>query len=165
MRYVDVPADMYVLAVAGGTGFGGGTSVLALLEGVGRDIKRKGRTFDSWRGEMRLKELTKYIDKGVPVIWGMYSTKEFNDTANKRTADRKGVTEWAAWKAKVTSEAASSSLTKDEDKGHVVLIMGYNKDTGEIAFSDSWGERYKERWITIAEAEKVSQQAFYVVGF
>jgi hypothetical protein len=165
MRYLDVPADMYVLAMAGNTKFGGGTSVSTLLEGVGRDIKRKGRTFDSWSGEMKLKDLTKLIDKGVPVIWALYSTKPFNETANKRTADRKAVTDWAAWKTKLTGEAEATTLAKDEDSGHVVLIMGYNKDTGEIAFSDSWGERYRERWITIAEAEKVSQQRFYVVGF
>ena len=99
------------------------------------------------------------------MIWGLFSTKEFNDTANKRTAERKTVTEWAAWKTKVTTEAAANSLPKNKETGHVVLIIGYNKDTGEIAFSDSWGEKYKERWITIAEAEKVSQQAFWVVGF
>jgi hypothetical protein len=165
MRYLDVPADMYVLAMAGNTKFGGGTNVSTLLEGVGRDIKRKGRTFDSWNGEMKIKDLARHIDKGVPVIWGLYSTKEFNSTANKRSADRKTVTDWAAWKAKVTSEAASNSLPKDEETGHVVIIMGYNKDTGEIAFSDSWGEKYKERWITVAEAEKISQKAFWVVGF
>lgn len=165
MRYLDVPADMYVLAMAGNTKFGGGTSVSALLDGVGRDIKRKGRTFDSWYGPLKLRDIEKYIDRGVPVMWGLFSTKEFNETANKRTADRKSVTDWAAWKTKIAAEAAANALPKDEETAHVVLIMGYNKDTGEIAFSDSWGERFKERWISIAEAEKVSQQAFWVVGF
>jgi hypothetical protein len=46
-----------------------------------------------------------------------------------------------------------------------VLIIGYNKETNEIAFSDSWGERFIERWITIPEAEQVSQGRFYVIGF
>jgi hypothetical protein len=165
MRHLDVPADMYVLAMAGNTSFGGGTSVSTLLEGVGRDIKRTGRTFDSWGGEIKLRELAKHIDKGVPVIWALYSTKEFNDTANKRTTERKTVDDWAGWKTRVTAEAAANSLPKDTEKGHVVLIMGYNKETGEIAFSDSWGERYKERWITITEANKICQQRFYVVGY
>ena len=44
-----------------------------------------------------------------------------------------------------------------------MIILGYNKETREIAFSDSWGERYKERWITIAEAQQISQHYFYVV--
>ena len=44
-----------------------------------------------------------------------------------------------------------------------MIIIGYNEDTNEIAFSDSWGERYKERWITIPEAGQISQQRFYVI--
>ena len=58
-----------------------------------------------------------------------------------------------------------SSLPKDRNTRHVILIMGYNKDTNEIAFSDSWGENFKERWITIPEAEMISQQEYWVVGF
>ncbi len=165
MRYLGVPADMYILANAGQTGFGGGTSVSMLLEGMAGQIRSKRRSFDSWNGELKLKELTKYIDRGVPVMWCLYSTDQFNDTANKRTKERKDVTDWAAWKTKVTTESAANSLPKDKTTGHVVLIIGYNKATNEIAFSDSWGERYKERWITLPEAEQVSQQRFYVVGF
>ena len=165
MRYLGIPADMYILANAGQTGFGGGTSVDMLLDGMAGQIRSKRRSFDSWNGELKFKELTKYIDRGVPVMWTLYSTDKFNDIANARTKERKDVTDWAAWKTKVTTESASSSLPKDKTTGHVVLIVGYNKNTNEIAFSDSWGERYKERWITLSEAEQISQQRFYVVGF
>lgn len=165
MRYLGVPADMYILANAGQTGFGGGTSVDLLLEGMEGQIRSKRRSFDSWRSEFKFKDIAKYIDKGVPLMWCLFSTKEFNDTANKRTKERKDVTDWAGWKKKVTEEAAGNYLPKDRETAHVVLIIGYNKETNEIAFSDSWGERYKERWITLPEAEQVSQQRFYVVGF
>lgn len=165
MRYLGVPADMYILANAGNTGYGGGTSLDMLLDGVGRLIRSKARSFDSWNGEMKMKEIAKYVDKGVPLMWCLCSTKGFNDTANKRTKERKSVTDWAAWKTKVTSESASNSLPKDKETRHVVLIIGYNKDTNEIAFSDSWGEDFKERWITLSEAQQVSDDRFYVVGF
>jgi hypothetical protein len=165
MRHLGVPADMYILANAGQTGFGGGTSVDLLLEGMAGQIRSKRRSFDSWRSEFKLKDIAKHLDKGVPVMWCLFSTKEFNETANKRTGERKEVTDWAAWKQKVTEEAAGNHMPKDTETGHVVLIIGYNKETNEIAFSDSWGERFKERWITIPEAEQVSQQRFYVVGF
>ena len=36
MRYMGVPADMYVLAMAGNSGAGGGTSVAAIAAGWGR---------------------------------------------------------------------------------------------------------------------------------
>lgn len=165
MRYLGVPADMYILANAGNTGFGGGTSVNELLQGMAPLIRNKGRSFDAWKGELKLKEIAKYIDKGVPVLWTLFSTDEFNDRANKRLKERAGMPSAAAWKTKVAAEAGSSPLRKDRESGHVVLIIGYNKDTNEIAFSDSWGERYKERWMTLPEAEQVSQQYFYVVGF
>jgi hypothetical protein len=165
MRHLGLAADMYVLANAGGTAFGGGTSMYSLFEGVGRYIRRKGRKFDQWRGEMKLKEIAKYVDKGVPVIWGLSSTDAFNTTANDRLKERTSVTEWAAWQTKMEQAAATSELKPDMESAHVVLIIGYNPKTNEIAFSDSWGERYKERWITIPEAERVSQQRFYVVTF
>jgi hypothetical protein len=167
MRHLGLSADMYVLANAGGTKMGGGTSMLALFEGVGKYIRRKGRSFDNWEGEMKIKELAKHIDKGVPVIWGLYSTDAFNDAANQRTEARKAVTDWAEWQTKLPAIAAASAagLGPDTSSSHVVLIIGYNKETNEIAFSDSWGERYKERWITIQEAEKVSQSRYYLVGF
>jgi hypothetical protein len=165
MRYLGVPADMYVLAMAGGTGLGGGTSVNALLEGVGRDIKRKGRSFDQWSGPLKIKDLAKYIDKGVPIIWGMYSTDDWNSRANERTKRRSELTEWSEWKAEMDLLNKTAGLTKDASTAHVVLVIGYNPETNEIAFSDSWGERYMERWMTLAEAESISQKAFWVVGF
>jgi hypothetical protein len=165
MRYLGIPADMYILANAGQTGFGGGTNVDMMLTGMAAQIRSKRRSFDSWESELKIKEIAKYIDKGLPVMWTLCSTKGFNDTANKRTKERKTVTDWAAWREKVTAEAAANSLPKDKDTRHIVLIIGYNKDTNEMAFSDSWGDDFKERWITLQEAEQVSDGRFYVVGF
>ena len=165
MRYLGVPADMYILANAGQSGFGGGTSVEVLLDGMASQIRNKRRSFDSWTGEMKMRDIVKHVDKGLPLMWTLYSTEEFNDTANRRTKERKEVTDWAAWKTKVAEEANANAMAKDRTKGHVVLIVGYNQETNEIAFSDSWGERYKERWITLQEAQMVSQDRFYVIGF
>jgi hypothetical protein len=165
MRYLGIPADMYILANAGQTGFGGGTNVDMMLSGMAAQIRSKRRSFDSWESELKIKEIAKYIDKGLPVMWTLCSTKGFNDTANKRTKERKTVTDWAAWREKVTAEAAANSLPKDKDTRHIVLIIGYNKDTNEMAFSDIWGDDFKERWITLQEAEQVSDGRFYVVGF
>jgi hypothetical protein len=142
MRYLGIPADMYILANAGQTGFGGGTNVDMMLTGMAAQIRSKRRSFDSWESELKIKEIAKYIDKGLPVMWTLCSTKGFNDTANKRTKERKTVTDWAAWRAKVTAEAATNSLPKDKDTRHIVLIIGYNKDTNEMAFSDSWGDDF-----------------------
>ena len=165
MRYLDVPADMYLLAMAGQSNLGGGTSVERLISAVERDVRRKGRKFDLLsESDLRLNRLAKYIDDGIPVIWALQSTKWFNKTANERTKARREVTDWDAWTAK-TEEARREvkSLSPAEDAGHVVIIIGYNKKTGEIAFSDSWGDRYRERWVVDAEAEHVSQGRLYAI--
>jgi len=162
MRFLGLPADMYLLAMVGETQAGGGTSVDRLLDNIGRDIKRKGRSFEIETGELKLRDVKKSIDDGIPIIWACYSTSEFNNTANSRTRMRKEVN-WGEYESVVAAANESPGLTPDRSRGHVVIIMGYNEATNEIAFSDSWGQRYLERWITIPEAEQVSQQRFYII--
>ena len=114
---------------------------------------------------MKLRDIKKHIDKGVPVMWALYSTGEWNKTATERTQERQDVTDWGAWTERMKDINKTANLRKDTSTGHVVLIIGYNEATEEIAFSDSWGDRYKERWMTVAEAESISQKGFWVVGF
>ncbi len=163
MRYLGIPADMYLLAIAGQTELGGGTSPTVLLEAVGRDIKRKGRSFEIWKDELDIRKLARYIDNGIPVMWSLFSTRDFNTTANSRTRERSNPDTWEEYKGKIKKAARANKLAIEKDRGHIVIILGYNKDTREIAFSDSWGEQFKERWITIAEAQQISQDFFYVV--
>lgn len=162
MRFLGIPADMYLLAMAGETQAGGGTSVDLLLSNIGSDIKRKGRSFEIESGELKLRDIKRSIDDGIPIIWAMLSTSEFNDTATERTALRKSEP-WDSYVEVVAAASESPSLTPDQNRGHVVIIIGYNEETNEIAFSDSWGERYLERWITLPEAEQISQNRFYII--
>ena len=162
MRFLGIPADMYLLAMAGETQAGGGTSVDLLLSNIGSDIKRKGRSFEITEGELKMRDIKKSIDGGIPIIWALHSTKAFNEIANERSKSRKE--SWESHKGIVAAAAANPSLTTDSDTGHVVIIIGYNEETNEIAFSDSWGEDYIERWITVPEAEQISQKRFYVIG-
>jgi hypothetical protein len=162
MRFLGIPADMYLLAMAGETKAGGGTSVDLLLSAIGSDIKRKGRSFEVSQGELKMRDIQKSIDAGIPIMWTMFSTETFNDIATDRTKTRRE--SWESHKGAVAAAAADPKLTPDSDRGHVVIIIGYNTETNEIAFSDSWGENYLERWITIPEAEQISQQRLYVIG-
>ncbi|MFM9167852.1 MAG: hypothetical protein ACKOQ9_05970, partial [Verrucomicrobiota bacterium] len=56
-------------------------------------------------------------------------------------------------------------LKVDRSTAHMCMIIGYNKDTGEIAVSDSWGDQFAERWILGTEAGQVSPGQFLVVGY
>ena len=42
---------------------------------------------------------------------------------------------------------------------------GFNKETEEIAFTDSWGDRYKERWVGAEEALHFSQNNCWVIEY
>ncbi|MEZ5330112.1 MAG: hypothetical protein R3F19_34125 [Verrucomicrobiales bacterium] len=164
MRHVDVPADMYLLAMAGDTGLGGSTSMNELVSAVQRDVRRKGRSVKTFSGKVKASLVARYIDDGIPVIWSLQSTPAFNDIANKRTTARKTVKDWDEWAKRVKKEQRDSrDLSNDDSYSHVALIIGYNKNTDELAISDSWGNAYRERWIGEKEAQEVSNGSFAVI--
>ncbi|WP_411845960.1 hypothetical protein AAFN60_20680 [Roseibacillus persicicus] len=158
MRYQGVPADMYLLAVAGGTAPGGGTNTQRLFEEVESIVRRKGRRPDDVKiNPLRMRTVQRYIDEGVPIMWQMCSLSEYNAIANRRTQARKSVTDWAAYAAQIAEEAEANAKTMENVKAnfHVCMIIGYNEATQELAVSDSWGARYEIRWIHIDEAAAV----------
>jgi hypothetical protein len=165
LRYMQIPADMYLLAMAGQTNIGGGTSLRAIIHSVDGYISSQSRTMKELNDEIKVRTIQKYIDKGLPIIWTMFSSDAYNQYANQQTKDRKAVTDWSAWAKTTKSNARSTELLKDMQSAHACLIIGYNKETGEIAVSDSWGPSYNERWISAEQAEQVSQGALYLISF
>jgi len=166
MRYMGIPADMYVLAMAGQSGAGGGTSVAALAAGAKDAVTRGGRKIETTNVKIDPANVAKYIDRGLPIMWAMFSTKQYNEIANGRTKEREGMTDPAAWKKAVAdARKGQKPLQPNRNEGHVCMIIGYNKETGEVAVSDSWGPNYEERWIHGAEATQVSQGSLTIIGF
>lgn len=167
MRYMAIPADMYLLAQAGQSGAGGGTVTSILVDEVKSEVSSKARRLrEVDLGRFKLSLVQRYIDKGVPILWQMCSLTAYNETANRRTQERAGVTDWSAWSDRVQSEKdallASGDLEREENH-HICLIVGYNAETGEIAVSDSWGPRYELRWVHLEEAGAVSMGSGYVI--
>jgi len=56
---------------------------------IGNDIKRKGRSFEISDGELKLRDITKSINPGIPMIWAMFSTERFNEISTERTKTRR----------------------------------------------------------------------------
>lgn len=164
MRYMGVPADMYVLAMAGATTEGGGTSVEKLRGGASSAITAAGRRSSAATMKLKVADVARYIDRGLPIMWTMFSTDDYNKAAASRMADRKGMSDAKAW-AEGLQQARRDARKFQQDKssGHVCLIIGYNKDTRELCVSDSWGPGFKERWVTEEEAQAVSQNSFFVI--
>lgn len=166
MRYMGIPADMYVLAMAGGTGMGGGTSVTALSSAVKEVITRQGRRLESLTLNLNERNVAATINKGLPIMWTMYVSPSVNESATQRMTERRAVTDWEAWSKSLDPlRKGARSIVNDPKSGHVCMIIGYNLKTGEIAISDSWGKKFEERWITSEEAAAISQRSFMVVDF
>ncbi|MCC5841466.1 MAG: hypothetical protein JJT96_15230 [Opitutales bacterium] len=159
MRYVDIPADMYRLAQAGGSGIGGGTSMERMLGAVEDHVRRHGRQFTTMQIGSSMHALTRQIDEGVPLLWLMYSGAEYNRLADRHTRERLRATDPRAWSASLDERRrAARSLPINRGAPHICLIIGYNEITGEVAVSDSWGPNYALRWILFEEMQQVSMR-------
>ncbi len=164
MRYMGVPADMYVLAMAGGTGAGGGTSIDAIAAGAKEAIIRGGRQLVFEPGKINILTVKKHIGHGLPMMWAVYVDRDFDSSLFARDSERSGMTDPAAWNKQVANaRKAAKKIKVDASAGHVRLIIGYNEKTGEIAFSDSWGPRATERWMTQEEAQTISQGGCQII--
>jgi len=166
MRYYGLQTDMNLLAMAGQTGAGGGTSLSNICNAAFNIVNNAGGRVTQGMVSVRVNDIAPYLDKGQPLIWSLYSSRELNQRANQRTRDRRNVTDWNAWKQNLQTSAKSTAnrLPTNVD-AHVCLIIGYNRNTGEVAISDSWGPGYQERWITQEEAMAASMGAISVIGW
>jgi Peptidase_C39 like family len=161
LRYAGIPADMYELAAAGGTDFGGGTSFHEMTSGLDRFVRRQGRRLESVSLKLTVPGIARYIDEGRPIIWGMYSTEAYNTLADTNTKTRNA----PPAKSPPLSPAELARITPDADTAHACLIVGYNRATNEIAVSDSWGQHFQERWVPAAVAQKISQDEYWILAW
>jgi hypothetical protein len=165
LRYMGIPADMYVLAMAGNTGPGGGTSIAGIVAGAKELVTRAGRRIENAGSRLSIHSVKKYIDRGLPIMWTMYSMDDVNREINARMGQRDlavGAEEWN--EALEDARKAARKIQKDRESGHVCMIIGYNDETDELAISDSWGRNYEERWITLEEANAITQGSSLVIN-
>ena len=165
MRYMKVPADMYVLATLA-TQEGGGTNMRLLTEKAKNIIRSKARRikdFDS--EEISMKSIKRYVDKGVPVLWVMRSLSEYNAIVNANTKQRKDKTNSAEWGELLNSydKASLNALREQKENYHICMIIGYNETTNELAVSDSWGPAHRLRWAHIDLIHAVSESGSFVI--
>ncbi len=166
MRYMLIPADMYLLATAATTSEG--TNTFQLAEDCKRIVRSKARRIRdlTLKKDFKIKNLKKYIDKGVPVLWQMRSLVKYNNLATARTIERKSVTDMKAWAKKIQEEADTlkDSLSSDQNH-HICMVIGYNEETNEVAVSDSWGPQFEIRWVHVDIAKAVTSRGGFVIDF
>lgn len=166
LRYLGIPADMYLLAMAANTQPGGGTSIRDVLWAVADPVRRAGRKITGLGGSPDIARISKFIESGLPVLWAITTSDAIDNPINEHTAARAGVVDWKTWADSLKpARQNAKKLAREGDSGHVCLIIGFNRETGELALSDSWGPASAERWITVEEAAAISQGSMAVVSW
>jgi hypothetical protein len=164
LRYLGIPADMYILANAAQAKPGGGTNPELLAASVYSYVRQYGRKPRPIRGSVSIKYIRDYIDDGLPIMWNMVVDRNLNRIFSIRSQARKDVDDWSQWRRVLeTSQRQTSSLEWDIQEAHTCMIIGYNPLTEEICISDSWGSHYEERWILEIEAEKISLGSLSII--
>lgn len=163
LRYMGIPADEYVLANAANTAKGGGTNTQTMMSAVGGLVRGNGRTIDKLNGILSMDLLERYIDKGLPLMWTMNAADSFEACAQQ--PDRMGsgsVEDWKRGTLRKLRDAAHHVMPEPRH-GHMCMLIGYNKKTGEVATSDSWGPKAAERWFVLEAAQAISEGEYYAI--
>ena len=157
LLYAGVPADLYLLALLGRTDVGGGTSVFAMESSARALAATYGRSITSVSPNLDLAKLESFFEKGIPLTWALDVDEGINRDLSLRIKARasNNLTTWN--KILEPKRKAARYLRKNPNNGHVCLLIGCNRKTGELATSDSWGPEFTERWITVEEARALSQ--------
>ena len=165
MRTMGLEADMYLLAMVGESQAGGGTSVELLLENVRHQVLSKGRRIKEEEiKQLRVQDIKRYIDQGIPVMWRLCSMPQYNDAADNNTAARTKITDWKAHTDQIlSSHAVLAKSPKPESNHHLCMIIGYNEATQEIAVSDSWGAHFELRWVPLSVANWASNGSLFMI--
>lgn len=155
LRYLNIPADSYLLALAAQTDIGGGTDPELMIDATKNILHGYGRKLSDCDDTPDIETVSEMVDAGLPLMWTLISTPDFQQTANENTARRAGRTP--------SQQNNSGQDEEDSTGGHICLIIGYNKTTGELAISDSWGPYFAERWVPVKEALKVTEGDLYII--
>ncbi|NQU10681.1 hypothetical protein HQ590_07825, partial [bacterium] len=141
------------------------THLEEMIKGVGNLVGRYGRHLQKASRSLNLRNVARAIDKGLPMMWGMYVHPALDYQITSRSRARLRVTDWDEWveKLKPARREARRLHIEREGSPHMCLIVGYNERTEEIAISDSWGPDFAERWLTVEEAKALSRNEFYIL--
>ena len=160
LRYLDIPADLYVLAMLGGTEVGG-TSPALMRAKVDDYANAYHRHIEVSTDPPDIAHVATYIDQGLPLMWDCWVTRLSEAEINVHTHNRRDVSDWTAYAAQVEKDDQARELRESNPdqgaNGHERMIIGYNATSHELAISDSWGSAAAERWISEREAHDLSQ--------
>jgi hypothetical protein len=166
LRYLGIPADMYVLAAAAGSSQKG-TNLDEMVGNVDSLVTLYHRKIDEIPGDLDMKTIAKNIDMGLPLMWTCSIHIPLEIAITKRKMEREEISDWKAWGAQLQAqdadEIAKEVVGSPSQGAHQRMIIGYNDTTGEIAISDSWSTAFAIRWMTLQEANAINGGELYLI--
>ena len=156
LLYAGVPADLYLLALLGKTGIGGGTRISSMEKSARTLAASYGRSITSISASLDLPKLESYFERGVPLTWALFRDEAIDRDLTRRMQERPSADPLTWSQSLEPKRKAARAIRKNQLNGHVCLLIGCNRKTGELATSDSWGPEFAERWITVEEARALS---------
>ncbi len=172
LRYMGIPADMYVLAMAGHTRSGAGTSMESMVQSIQDLVTKNQHQTERVKFPITADAVATYIDQGTPLMWNMFVVPEIDRAMTERMHTRPQdatITSWGACLDEPRRAAKNLKLEVRSDEksssgfAHMCMLIGYNRDTHEVALSDSWGPEYAERWLTEEEAQAINYGGFWII--
>ncbi len=131
------------------TGSAKGAKLLDLYRAAAEEsdaVVQRGGKFD-------LRRAKTYLEKGFPiVVWRRYS--EERDRLHRAAARGEPL-------PTIGDDDRSTWPTSKEAPGHASVVTGFNADTGEVIFSESWGEHARDKRMRAEELEATSYAVFY----
>jgi hypothetical protein len=153
-EYYGIPADQHQIAQVAGADAKKGTSSLAMAEALGKidyrfkthfkilcmatsdqlvEVDEHKMTVGKPVAKDRVaKEIHRYIDDGIPLLWSL--------TLGKYPEE--------------------PSIAQQAGGGHMRIIIGYNDKTGQVLFSDSWGAGHELKRMSMDNAYSATQGLF-----
>lgn len=153
-EYYGIPADQHQIAQVAGSDAEKGTSTFAMAEALGKiDFRFKtrfkilGMSSGTKLVEVEGREMTvgkpvsdtafgkdvrRYIDEGIPLLWGLVLGKFPEEP----------------------------SISEQAGGNHMRMIIGYNDKTGHLLFSDSWGAGHELKRMSMADAYSATHGLF-----
>jgi hypothetical protein len=172
LRYMGVPADMYLLAMAGRTWSSRGTDPQFLAQSLQSLVTRYERKIERIGFPITVRNVAEYTDQGLPLMWSMFVVDRMNADIARRSQARRQVRNWDEWTDRLGDArraAKDLKLTVNADGSgsqgyaHSCMLIGYNAQTRELAMSDSWGPEYAERWLTEEEAQAINGGVLWII--
>lgn len=149
-RYYGISAyDMHEIAQICETGRNGGTSIKEIHDETKKILRRYSLGLKTINFSMG--EIARTIDQGNLVFWTRMSSGVIEQRISDNTAlrEQQDPKQWRKILGK------QEHLKKAGD-AHMCLIIGYNRKTNEIAFSDSWGNSHKITWLSFEDAARIT---------